>query len=228
VRNGRVIAHVWPDGQQPANSPPDWHAWTEVRPDGSFELHGLPEGQLELVAVCDGFVSTNGPGQFPTMHYPQKFSLSTGDLDVVLGMEPTASLEVMVQDDHGKPLKGAEVLCSPNVRYGEWSATVIGYDCYNTADFIRDPDAERRMVKAWWNHPPLFSATSDFSGLAVVRNLPAETAQFNVQHPRFALPAMDTGFGQKRRELRITLHPPATNRITVRLEPIGQAPIAHY
>jgi len=228
VQNGRVIAHVWPDGEKSANYPPDWHAWSEVRPDGSFDIRALPQGQLELVAVCDGFVSTNGPGQFPSMHYPQKFSLSTNDLDVTVGMEPTAWLEVLVRDDQDKPLQGAQVSCWPNVRYGEWSATIIGQDCHNTADLMRVPGDERRLAKAWLNHPFAFGATSDISGLAVIGNLPAETDRFSVQHLRFALPAVDTGFGQKRREVSITLHPPETNRITVRLEPAGQTPIGHF
>src|SRR6185503_17181664 len=110
VRKGRVIAQV---------SPPEWHAWSEVRDDGSFEIASLPQGDLEIVALCDGYVSTNGPGQFPHMHYPQKYSLDTNDLSVTVGMMPTAALEVTVTDDQGKPLKDAVVAAWPNVRYGE-------------------------------------------------------------------------------------------------------------
>ncbi len=119
VHNGRVIAHVWPEGEQPQNSPPEWHAWSTIRADGTFDLSSLPEGQLEIVALCDGFVSTNGPGQSPSMHYPQKQLLRTNDLTLTLGMEPTASLQVEVTDDHGKPLQDARVATWPNVRYGE-------------------------------------------------------------------------------------------------------------
>jgi len=81
----------------------------------------------------------------------------------------------------------------------------------------------------WWaNRPASFEATSDLSGLAVIVNLPSETQQFTVKHPRFILPAADTGSGSKRREARITLESGQTNRMTVRLEPKGKAPIAHY
>ena len=226
VRNGRVIAQVYPEGEMAQNYPPDWHAWAEIQADGSFQLNSLPQGQLELVAVCDGFVNTNGPGQFPHIHYPQKFSLGREGLTVTLGMEPTACLEVFVQDDQGKPLKGASVSCWPNIRYGEWSATIIGQDCYNTAEFFAD---DGKKLKPWWERRPVaFQATTDISGVALIANLPAETTDFGVEHPRFVLPASDDGRGEKRRTGTVRLHPPETNRVSVRLEPVGQAPIAHY
>jgi hypothetical protein len=64
VKQGRVVAHVWPPASDAKQYPPQWHAWAAVRDDGSFEIKSLPEGELEIVALCDGFVSTNGPGQF--------------------------------------------------------------------------------------------------------------------------------------------------------------------
>jgi hypothetical protein len=226
VRNGRVVAHVWPQGEQPQNSPPDWHAWSNIRADGTFDITSLPEGQLEIVALCDGFVSTNGPGQFPSMHYPQKHLLGTNDLALTLGMEPTACLEIQVTDDQRRPLKDARVITWPNVRYGEWSATILGGDCYNTADFLHD--VEKKEPKWWLNRPASFQGTSDVSGLALILNLPLEVKELSVEHPRFILPAAGTGFGQKRRAASITLQPGRTNRVSVRLEPAGQSPIAHY
>jgi hypothetical protein len=148
IRDGRVIANVWPKDLAPSSSPPQWHAWTNIQPDGSFELDSLPDGDLELVACCDGFVSTNGSGK-SNMHYPQKFSLEGTDLKVVLGMEPTACLQVTVQDDEGKPIRGACVSTWPNIQYGGWSATVIGVDCYNSADFLLNP-AEAETLRNKW------------------------------------------------------------------------------
>lgn len=60
VRNGRVIAQVWPRGFKAEASPPTWHAWGKVSDDGKFEIPALPPGDLEIVALCAGFVSTNG------------------------------------------------------------------------------------------------------------------------------------------------------------------------
>jgi hypothetical protein len=87
VKNGRVVAHVWPPGSKPQENPPVWHAWAAVREDGSFAIDSLPAGDLEIVGLCDGYVRTNGPGQF-SMRYPQTHVLGTNDLEITLGMEP--------------------------------------------------------------------------------------------------------------------------------------------
>ena len=76
VTNGRVVVHVWPRGLKAQDSPPDWHAFTSVREDGSFDISSLPAGDLELVALCDGFVSTNGPGSFQACTILRKRSLT--------------------------------------------------------------------------------------------------------------------------------------------------------
>ncbi len=225
VTNGRVVAHVWPTGHEPKNAPPEWHAWAAVRADGTFEIPSLPPGDLEIVALCDGFVSTNGPGQFQ-LRYPQKLRLGTNDLTITIGMEPTARLEVQVTDDKGNPLPDALVSTWPNVRYGEWSATILAGDCYNTQDaFLAAPAGG---IAGWRQPVPDFSGRSDRSGLTVLPNLPVDVGAFSVEHPRFALPAVSTGMGDQRREARVTLVPGQTNRVSVRLEPREQSPIKHY
>jgi hypothetical protein len=227
IHDGRVVANVWPKNEAVSSSPPQWHAWTNIQSDGSFEIHSLPDGDLELVAIGNGFVSTNGPGKFH-FHYPQKYSLEGSDLDVVLGVEPTACLEVTVLNDQGKPLPDAHVSTWPNIRYGEWAATVIGEDCYNTTDLLQSAGKEEWPSKQWLNRPARFMATTDLSGLAIIRNIPSEADVFTVEHQRFVLPAADTGFGQKRRQSAMALRPGQTNQVTVRLEPAAQSPIAHY
>ncbi len=225
VKNGRVIAQVWPPGYPAKDSPPAWHAWARVSEDGRFELPSLPVGDLEIVALCNGYVSTNGPGQFK-MRYPQKHMIGTNDLDIIIGMEPTARLEVQVSDDQGHPLKGARVSTWPNVRYGEWFANVLGSDCYNIADRLF-PNPKKKADE-WKQSVADFSGTSDSSGLAVVPNVPAEVTDFDVEHPEFVLPAVETSWGDKRRTTTIALKAGQTNYIPVRLEPRGQKPIKHF
>src|SRR6185503_5697530 len=103
---------------QPKDEPPQWHAWTTVKEDGTFAIDNLPAGDLEILALCGGFVSTNGPGK-SGFRYPQKHLLSTNDLEITIGMEPTARLEVTVHDEKGRPLKDVQVQTWPNARYGE-------------------------------------------------------------------------------------------------------------
>jgi len=176
--------------------------------------------------LCDGFVSTNGPGQFQDMCYPQKHLLGTNDIAITIGMEPTARLEVQVTDDKGNPVKDARVSTWPNVRYGEWSATILTSDCYNIADLLQG--GPRSKSSAGWQPVPDFQGTSDSSGLAVIPNLPKNVAEFSVEHARFALPAVVTTGGDKRRQASITLIPGQTNPVSVRLEPRDESPITHY
>jgi hypothetical protein len=225
VRNGRVVIHVWPPGYKPEESAPQWHAWAPVAADGSFELGALPPGDLELVALSDGFVSTNGPGQFK-MRYPQKHVLGTNDLTITIGMEPTARLEVRVSDERGAPIQGAHVAAWPNVRYGEWAATVLLSDCYNVSDlFLAKPGAQ----KPGWGQPVAdFEGIADSTGLAVLANLPCDVTEFAVEHAKYVLPAVSTPGGDKRRQASITLVGGTTNRISVTVVPRDRAPIRHY
>ncbi len=224
VKNGRVVAHVWPRGHQPKDSPPQWHTWNTIQEDGSFEIHSLPEGDLEIVALCQGFVSTNGPGQ-SRMRYPQKHSLETNDVSIVVGMEPTVRLEVKVTDPQGNPLKGVAVGTWPNVRYGEWSATILTSDCYRTADFLMAKAgvalSAERLVED-------FHGVSDDSGVAVIPNLPVDVIEIMAVHPRFALPAIPAANGEKQRLVNLKLISGQTNRVSVRLEPLEKSPVAHY
>ncbi|MDB6026841.1 MAG: hypothetical protein JWM68_3064 [Verrucomicrobiales bacterium] len=221
VKNGRVVAHVWPTGSAPAQDPPQWHAWSKVNEDGSFTIGSLPAGDLEVVAMCDGFLSTNGPGKFG-MRYPQQHLLGTNDLTVTIGMEQTACLEVQVNDNQGRPLKDARLVSWPNVRYGEWSATVLMSDCYNMAEILAGPPYR------WDQDVSDFEAVTDATGFAVLPNMPAIATEFSVMHPQFDLPAVGPAGDQKRREASITLAPGQTNRITVQMELKEQAPITHY
>ncbi len=224
VKNGRVVAHVWPTGFKPSSSPPQWHIWTTNREDGTFEFANLPPGDLEIVALCQGFVSTTSPGTKGFRH-PQKHLLGTNDLSITVEMEPTARLEVFAIDDKGNSLKDATISTWPNVRYGDWSAVVLMSDLYNTSDHLLKPETRLHL---WNQNVPDLTATTDNSGLAVFENLPADVAEFSVEHSRFELPAMTRATGRKVRESAVTLTPGGTNKTTVRLEPRNNAPIRHY
>ena len=225
ITNGRITAQVWPVGCKPQDRPPRWHAWTTIDKDGTFALGSLPEGDLEIVALCDGFVSTNGPGKFQP-RYPQKHVIGTNDLDISIGMEPTARLEVHVTDDKGQPLKDAHVIAWPNVRYGEWSAVVLASDLYNTADSIMSKP--RATHNSWGHGVADFEGITDSAGMAILPNLPTNVADFYVEHPQFVLPAVLTPIGDKRRTASINLVAGITNHASVQMEKRDHSPITHY
>jgi len=226
LTRGRVVAHVWPVGCKPSEDPPVWHGWTAVNEDGSFVIPHLPTGNLELVAMCDGFVSVNGPGT-STQRRPQVFDLGQSGLEVSIPMEATARLEVRVSDEHGRPLSGVAVSTWPNIRYGDWGARILMSDCYNLADwFLADNDPG--WFRAQRGEVPDLHGVSDDEGLAVVPNLPITTTAFAVTHSDYELPVQTNNSGRAARQVSISLMAGETNHVTVRLERRGSGQIRHY
>jgi hypothetical protein len=229
VVNGRVMASIWLK-----ETSLHWHTWAEVHPDGTFELRSLPQGELEVIAVGDGFVSANGKGDYSGIHYSQHYLLGTNDLAIDVTMEPTATLDVEVRDDHGKPLRNAKVFASASVKYGGGEVTSpLGTDCDHTADFIREGPSRRLRVE-----PVVLAALTNYytmtdgRGRALVRNLPVEVSMFDIQHAGYVLPEIDFTFKprlgsswprynvtpQKLRVAKVALVANATNYTVVRLE----------
>jgi hypothetical protein len=160
------------------------------------------------------------------MHYPQKHVLGTNDLDITIGMEPTSRLEVRVSDEQGTPIQGVRVFTWPNVRYGEWGATILMSDCWNVTDlFLAKPGAQ---APAWGQPVADFEGTTDSTGLAVLPNLPSDVTEVALEHPRYALPAVNTPVGEKRRQAAISLTAGSTNRATLTVVPRNRSPIRHY
>ena len=161
------------------------------------------------------------------MRYPQKHVVGTNDLAIIVGMEPTARLEVHVTDGKGQAVKGARVATWPNVRYGEWSATILLSDCYNSADYYLS-NAVIRRSPGWFRSVSDFEGTTDASGLAVIPNLPVTVTEFSVEHPQLALPSVVTAGGDRRRYATVKLFAGQTNEASVQLEPRERSPISHY
>jgi hypothetical protein len=218
IVNGRVIVEVFPPGFVGQDDPPHWHSWTAIRPDGSFEFPSLPAGEVEIAAICQGFISTNGPGKYK-MHYPQKHVLGTNDLEIVIGMEPTASIEVQVIDQKDQPVANANVAAWPNLRWREWAAVLFGMDLYDTSEWMRGDSHPRDRNKPKFHD---FEATTDARGVAIVPNLPLDVTELAVFHDRFQLPAVDAG-GNEERAARVELRAGVTNHLKVVVEPITEA-----
>lgn len=228
IVNGRVVADIVPTRRAYRDRPPRWHTWTKVNENGSFEMSSLPVGDLEIIALCNGFISVNGPAQrrSSTMGYPQKHIIGTDDLDIVIDMEPTAQLEVTVFDDNGRLLEGARVSTWPNIRWGNWASTIFCSDLYNTIDRLRqvreDQDVFPRDI------PADFFGISDANGVAVLSNVPARQTSFAVEHKDYVLPKFGVGGTAARRQASMVLEPGAVTRTTVILEPRGKDPQRHY
>jgi hypothetical protein len=216
VMNGRVIVNILPTGLTGESGAPHWHSWTAVRADGSFEFASLPSGDLEIAAICQGFISTNGAGKFRT-HYPQDHALGTNDLETVIGMEATARLEALVVDQKEQPVVNAKVSAWPNLRWGEWSSVILGTDLYDVGEWMRGVSKPRDPRKDFHD----FDGTTDARGVAVLPNLPLSVRNMDVSHTDFQIPAKK-GADRDVRSASVALRANVTNHVKIVVEPIAK------
>ena len=218
VNHGRVQIHVFPPG------PGDGLAWESARPvnaDGTFAFESLPPGNLEIIAICDGFVSKDGTGAGVGLRRPQVTTLDANNNHVEVTMEPTATCIITVLDDHDKPLASAEASFWPNVIWGGKSSTIFARARYESEDLISSgerPDWSKFRA----GQPKLFSGTSDARGIAVVSNLPSfdKPESFLVSHSDYEMP-IDTNNGYDERSAKMSTQRGVTTMMTVQLQKKG-------
>jgi len=188
VRMGRVVANMRSGGNEADNLDLWWKSWRPVQPDGTFEFDSFPPGQMEAVAICDGFVSVSGATNPPTFQRPQLFPIHRPSATPVIRMEQTASCEITVLDEKDRPLTNAQVAFWPNVRWGDWAAELFGENCYRQEELLRtgdSPDWYKIFVRCGIED---FAARTGTNGVAVVRNLPAFRQPFSVTCRGYRMP----------------------------------------
>ena len=228
VRNGHVNTRVFADGHDGNSTAPVWVAWRTVGADGEFEFPSLPPGRMELIGMCDGFVSTNGqqlPGFTGDHRQPQRFPIVSGISSITLAMEPAAAYAITVLDDSGAPLPGARASFWPNVTWGGNGATIFCHGAVDTETLLRDPTWNWQTFRATNEYP--FAAISDQNGIALVRNLPGDgTKDFSITHTNFEMPVVQGPFG-KGRSANADLVSGKTNAAVVRMKKRGTEEITH-
>jgi hypothetical protein len=210
VKNGRVV------GQVIASLNAEWRDSTTIKEDGSFTLGPFPHGDLQLIAICDGYMARSGdaPDFVPEgrreggYHRPQVFSLTKEKADITVVMTPTVDCHVRVLDAEGHPAVGARCTGNPNV--GWWNGGIQGY-----CDWML-PTSLQRLTKP--TQPNLkidpfkdrfFTAETDADGWAVVKNLPPTEK------------AISLFYNKSIRVVRLDLKPGSQNKFLVKLPPKG-------
>jgi len=197
-----------------------WQSSRPISADGTFVFEALPSGEVEIIAICDGFVSANGPGQGSGgQRQPQVFSLRA-DQQFVVEMEPAGTCEITVLDDLGKPLPEATVSFWPNVLWGGRGSTIFAADSFNWEDVLSSglrPDWNK--LRSTSQHR--FQAKTDARGIATVRDLPcfSGSQNFSVGHAQFEMP-IDKAQGEGRSS-SMYVKAGQTNRAVVKLQKKG-------
>jgi len=228
VRNGRVCVHLFEEGHDGDSSAPVWAGWRRVSADGTFVFESLPPGRMEIIGLCDGFVSSDGPpwnGRKTGLRVPQQIAISGFVQKVTLEMETAASCEVTVLDDAGQPLAGARASFWPNILWGGNGSSVFGSDLFNSEDFFRDgAPADWSAIRKLTEDD--FRTVSDSNGIAHVRNLPAGNQSYSVSHTNYAMPISRAGGGATR-SASVDLSSGETNRVVVRMQKRGKEELTH-
>ncbi|HEY1786346.1 MAG TPA: hypothetical protein VGG30_12380 [Pirellulales bacterium] len=217
VKNGRVVSEI---NESTDKHSLDWRACAMIQEDGTFTLEDLPYGDIQVTALCDGFVADGGaapefakgaavganePGR------PQVFPVAEADNEIVLKMVPTASCKIRVLDPDGRPVAGAQCGFWPNVHWWNGGGQIYCSPLVSTADVLRDPKGPARQSR---ESEQLFTATTDADGIAVVKNLPTQERSFGVHHDHFHLPIGDWN----ERIVRVELKAERQTEITVKVE----------
>ncbi|HEX4142528.1 MAG TPA: hypothetical protein VHY91_03185 [Pirellulales bacterium] len=223
VKNGRVVTEI---NESTGNGSLDWRACATIQEDGSFTLEDLPYGDIQVTALCDGFVADGGaapdfakeaavganePGR------PQVFPLAEADHEIVVKMVPTASCRLRVLDPDGRPVAGAQCGFWPNVRWWNGGSQIYCSPMVSTAAVLKDPKNPARQC----GNERLFSATTDDDGIALVENLPTQERSFAVHHDRFQLPMGDSNRRIRNVELKAGRETYATVKLEAKGEPDG-------
>jgi hypothetical protein len=220
VKNGRIIAEVIrreeiADGWQSLA----WRGAATIEEDGTFVLDAMPRGDLQVIALCDGFMATSGePPEFANDNErrpisifcrPQVFAVADGVNRFTLGMTPTADCLIRVRGPDGQPVAGAKCSFWPNVGWWGGGSQIYCEPFYGDLEALKHPDRQKDLF-AWGR---LFGAETDQDGLAMVRNLPPKESRFVVENETLQL----AGVG--RAEQGVDLTAGAQSDVTVNLQP---------
>ncbi len=188
-----------------------WADFVEIKPTGDFVVRGLPEGSLECVALCDGFLSENPPGARYSVQ-PRVFDFPATS-DIILPMRGSSAASIRVLNPEGKPLAGASVHFWPNIQWAKYWSTIFA------SDFSRDAEV-LGQEQPWLSRQSkrVFTRTTDANGTALIRELPPGSTEYLVEHDSFELPMNSF----TRRYLPLKLLPGETNFAAIRLEKKGR------
>jgi hypothetical protein len=225
IQNGRVVMGACREEEKNEDRPLWWITYRNIKDDGTFVIESLPPGMVEIIAICDGFISKNPPvvkeNTFLYTGKPQQFELKSDRNEVEITMEPTATCEIKAVNEKGTPIKDAEVAFSPSV---EWSGGGTQIFCHRTIDSEEIIRQERKVnfkeqIEKYKKDG--FVAKTNEKGIAIVRNLPGHSLNFEVIHSDYELP-IKKNYDFAWRDEKAKLSIGKTSKITVTMRKKGK------
>jgi beta-lactamase regulating signal transducer with metallopeptidase domain len=217
-----------------------WWSYRSIADDGSFVFESVPPGDLKVIAYGDGFVSANGEVELAPSRYvavppsepvrrvtrgvPQSFACVQPVTPIEVVTEATATLKVIAKIN-GKPVAGATVHVSPSVIQMPTGSRVFGGGGSSS-------EASFRHLPPLPEPRPMYIVSTDKNGIAVLRNLPAFTQFWGLEHAQYEIrfddAASSAGITRFQappplnRYAQLTLSPGLTTQVEVALQPKGR------
>ncbi|MBX3413169.1 MAG: carboxypeptidase regulatory-like domain-containing protein [Pirellulales bacterium] len=223
VKNGRIVSQIILRDDDNFGDRLIWRGCATVEADGSFVLERMPRGDVQVIAICDGFMARSGDApefaaehekQHPGQNRPQVFLLGDQPEPITIAMTPTAECRVHVVDDSGESVENAKVAFWPNVFWWGGGSQIYCEPFVDSRQMLEDPDRIKNFLAP---KDGLYQAQTDAEGNAVVRNLPPTESLFAVTHDELEMPVSPEG----NRYSRVELEAGRINEADVSLQPKG-------
>lgn len=195
VTGGHVVAQV------EASHGNGWADWAEIQPDGTFIFESLPadpDEVVQLVGICDGYVSTPPGGwtEETTKTAPQTANLGGEVVRHTLTMVPTAKCLVRFTNSEGEPIEGVRAEFVPNVQWTSGGSGIVAHPKFRLRDLLLSGKLPQWHLMG--DFP--YVAWSDAKGVATFLNLPPDSAcMFAATHDDYQLPVFVAGNGRASR-----------------------------
>lgn len=227
VKNGRVVANNIYRADDSDFNDVQWRVCAVVDEEGNFVLDQVPGRDLQVIAMCDGFLARSGePPAYASenerrasVHLrPQVFAIGEQPATIEVQMARATSCEAHVVDEQGAPVSGATVHFWPNVGWWGGGSQIYCEPFISARELLDHPE---RQVELLASRPSAFEAKTDEQGTATVRTLPAQACMFAVSHDELDMPVNEEGHryasvelvaGEKN-EVNVTLQPKGTDRL---------------
>ncbi len=221
VKNGRIKMQTIGDGE--SWNEVAWLDWARVDEKGNFAFDWPQDAPVQIVALCDGFIGSNG--EKPTMVTPERARggyrraqafLEPDKAPITIEMTPMAQCEIEVENAFGKRLEGIVAGANPNVGWWNSGSQIYGWPLMSSSEILLDPDKAKIN---WTGGEGIFAnpfqAESNSQGIIKIE-LPVGRTNLWIGNDKFQMAA---NLGQRSR--RVDVKSGELNRMQYVLQPKG-------
>jgi len=209
VKSGMInccVASVSQHKQAPLSTSWNWRAFSELNPDGTFTLEGIPaDSVLQVHCACTmAQILAEFPGEAnnnSNAPLPQIFQIEKQDIEITVPMQPLGSVTVKVFDQDDRPVSKARASLTvfPKFLYlGNWGSYALTYSSARRLTRLRSvsdgktprpflaSDAvipSRRDRSDFYSDFAFHNFFTDDNGLAVIDGVPPGGVSVSVLHP---------------------------------------------